>query len=116
MSCIPVSPFVSQRKVWVGNLVNTGQEVHQEEEVQEEEEEEGEEDTPVYKGTILVTEKHRADLNFFGHFLPRLSRNDHSWVISKAHFCWVHSISGTLILTRIFPLFWARATHPYHSG
>ena len=44
MSCIPVSPFVSQRKVWVGNLVNTGQEVHQEEEVQEEEEEEGEEE------------------------------------------------------------------------
>ena len=48
--------------------------------------------TPVYKGTILVTEKHRADFNFFGHFLPRLSRNDLSQVISKASFCWGHSI------------------------
>ena len=48
MSCIPVSPFVSQRKVWVGNLVNTGQEVHQEEEVQEEEEE-GEEEGKIEK-------------------------------------------------------------------
>ena len=47
--------------------------------------------TPVYKATILVTEKHRADFNFFGHFLPRLSRNDHSQVISMATFCWGHS-------------------------
>ena len=47
--------------------------------------------TPVYKATILVTEKHRADFNFFGRFLPRLSRNDHSQVISIAIFCWGHS-------------------------
>ena len=36
--------------------------------------------TPVYKEAILVSEKHQADFNFFGHFLPRLSDNDHSQV------------------------------------
>ena len=29
------------------------------------------EDIPVYKATILVMEKHRADFNFSVHFLPR---------------------------------------------
>ena len=50
--------------------------------------------TPVYKRPILGTEKHMAKIIFFGHFLLRLSRNDHSRVISKANFCWVHSILG----------------------
>ena len=47
--------------------------------------------TPVYKEAILVTEKHRANFYIFVHFLPRLSRNKHSQVISKASFCWGHS-------------------------
>ena len=49
--------------------------------------------TPVYKEAILVTKKHRADFYFSGHFLPRLSRNDHSQVISMASF-----LLGTLHL------------------
>ena len=49
---------------------------------------------PVYKRPILGTKKHMAKIIFFGHFLLRLSRNDHSRVISKANFCWVHSILG----------------------
>ena len=36
--------------------------------------------TPVYKEAIPVSEKHQADFKFFGHFLPRLSDNDHSQV------------------------------------
>ena len=39
-----------------------------------------------------------AKIIFFGHFLLRLSRNDHSRVISKAHFSWVH-IELTLFYT-----------------
>ena len=48
--------------------------------------------TPVYKRPILGTKKHMAKIICFGHFFLRLSRNDHSRVISKAHFCWVHRI------------------------
>ena len=41
---------------------------------------------PVYKETILVTKKHRADFYIFGHFLPRLSRNECSQVLSMGKF------------------------------
>ena len=34
--------------------------------------------TPVYKQIILASAKRQADFKFFGHFLPRLSENDHS--------------------------------------
>ena len=46
---------------------------------------------PIYNKTILVTEKHMAEILFFGRFLLRLSVPDHSRVISKASFCWAHS-------------------------
>ena len=47
--------------------------------------------TPIYKTTILGTEKHIAEIFFFGRFLLRLSGPDYSRVISKASFCWAHS-------------------------
>ena len=43
--------------------------------------------TPVFKEAIPASKKHQADFMFFGHFLPRLSRNDHSQVKSMADFC-----------------------------
>ena len=54
--------------------------------------------TPVYKKAIPVSEKHQANFKFSDHFLPRLSGNHHSQVISIAIFCWVHFIYCTLIL------------------
>ena len=60
--------------------------------------------TPVYKTTILGTEKHIAEIFFFGHFLLRLSGPHYSRVISKASFCWAHSDLHYEILTKKSPI------------
>ena len=47
--------------------------------------------TPLYNKAILVTEKHPAEIFFFGRFLVRLSESDHSQVLSMASFFCAHS-------------------------
>ena len=64
--------------------------------------------TPIYKTTILGTEKHIAEIFVFGRFLPRLSGPRHSRVISKASFCWVHFTLHYKILTQKFTNFEVR--------
>ena len=49
------------------------------------------EHTPLYNKAILVTEKHPAEIFFFGRFLVRLSESDHSQVLSIAGFFYARS-------------------------
>ena len=53
-----------------------------------------------------------AGIYFVGHFLPRLSGNDRSQVISKASFCWVRFTLHYIFLTQKFTIFEVRTEPP----